>query len=610
MSLPRRSPFVFALALSACAGTHRPDPGSPGAAETRTTPPPSSAVAGVPFAPGGSYVWRVTSAGSVVRTERSDDPEQPPRETPPSEVTLEDELRVHVRADGTTRMGLARGTIPLVGPAAELLPSDLPGTRTWSEPGMGETWSSVSPDVTAMDVVSRDPDGLVRIARTVETPASTRYNLRVRAEGVGARAKGVPRYASLRWTTHQTLEVRTPRLGKFPSFDVTQRIELVTTLTYDAERSQAYAAERGEIARRAKLAERDLGAWLAQNGPSEEIARAARGLKGGMSSLLAMSEGETRDHERRLGVLHFHLGARTDEVVAALFADRASLDMLPLPFQITCHMAPDMPLGLLRHPELPAAREMLAACADERLRPELTRMSKAKGPLAAEAAKTLTKMDLLRAPARALAKDRDAGDLGARLTELVMAGAGQTGVELVGALVSELDRATSDVDRSLLVQWLEALTLAPHGKDVVAWRGFWATHAKRPAVEWNLEAARSPVGTLRAAAYQHLAGETKPPPAIFAALTEGLADVRPAVRISAASALVRLGDPRGVPPLLDALEGDLTDRGSAFLALAPRMPVTFGFDWKAPHAERAEALARIRAWAAREGLDTRAHSPD
>lgn len=406
-------------------------------------------------------------------------------------------------------------------------------------------------------------------------------------KGTAARTSGVPHFGSVIWTFTSVADT-SPKGAHDEAvhFDVSGTI----SVQYDAERSAARLGERAEIASRARHAARGFDAYLARNGAKEEIARALAETPADLTMEIA------KKRPAYIVTLSFHLRRNPEDVAAALFAARPDPDALPWFLRRSCEVSHGFPVAIAKHAPVPSARHLLAGCADERVRPALVAIAKGKDDLATTAKKTLASLDALKTPSKAFARNADES-LVARGNDIMMAAILNDRRALVPALIAELER-----EPDTAAQWLEALTLAPLGKDPNAWRAFWATHEKLPASAWALEAAASPVATIRAVAYGVLATlpateETR------AVVARGLDDPRPRVKLAAAIALVSLGDDRGVAPLLALLEqGAAGERETALVALAPRMPVTFGFDPRAPEAERAEALARIRVWAEREGL--------
>jgi hypothetical protein len=76
----------------------------------------------------------------------------------------------------------------------------------------------------------------------------------------------------------------------------------------------------------------------------------------------------------------------------------------------------------------------------------------------------------------------------------------------------------------------------------------------------------------------------------------------PGVRYEAATAMLRMGDRRGLPTMIDGLEdADPLVRGRAILVLKARTGNTMGYEAQGRTDDRQAAVARWRAWLARGG---------
>lgn len=80
-------------------------------------------------------------------------------------------------------------------------------------------------------------------------------------------------------------------------------------------------------------------------------------------------------------------------------------------------------------------------------------------------------------------------------------------------------------------------------------------------------------------------------------ITKGLDDAVPSVRYQAAASLVRLGDSRGFPALVEGLsDRELPSRFKCFQALRNATGQDFGYQHDASPEERGQAVARWRDW--------------
>ncbi len=91
-------------------------------------------------------------------------------------------------------------------------------------------------------------------------------------------------------------------------------------------------------------------------------------------------------------------------------------------------------------------------------------------------------------------------------------------------------------------------------------------------------------------------------PRSLSALDAARRSSSPSVRYEAATSMLRMGDRRGLPTMIDGLEdSDPLVRGRAILVLKARTGNTMGFEPQGRADDRQAAVARWRAWLARGG---------
>jgi len=122
-----------------------------------------------------------------------------------------------------------------------------------------------------------------------------------------------------------------------------------------------------------------------------------------------------------------------------------------------------------------------------------------------------------------------------------------------------------------------------------------------PQLVANLESSDHEVQVMSA----YVLGMIRDPRSLDA-LGRATLDPHLTVRYEAATAMLRMGDRRGLSTMIDALESpDPLVRARAILVLRENTGETFGYKADDKPEDRAAALARWRAWIARTGGATR-----
>ncbi|MFK7984993.1 MAG: hypothetical protein AB8I08_03105 [Sandaracinaceae bacterium] len=541
-------PVLFALCLAAC--SRAPSAPRPEAPRAPSLSPHSIATE---VAEGDVLAYKVVSVSQ--------------QEGRP-EARREAVLYVERRGTELIAHGFESGPVPEALARRWWLPSPSDPAE-WVVPGEGRTSNVVRADFVVQDEheVTEGDEGLVVVTTRVARFALL-GEMRCRYEGLFDPAH--ERYIRMRSECSTSLDTSGSGLsGRAMEARGRSRFEA----SFDEE---AAALRRASLARYPTLrseARDGLDAYLAAHPVESEITRA---LDAGNLPLFYTRSHAAEvwtavlDNDRyhplfpRLTMPYF-LGGLPDEVVPVLLARLDDPDVARFVAGST-------------DPELRAAVERLAAGE--------------AGVLRERAAETL------------LTASRQPADLrGMALNELAMYGTRMLAVappeRYVPVLIDILAEAPDGPRSAIVVQWLEALTLRSHGRDVAAWQGFWTEHHDRPHRAWCLDAAESSVPLLRAAAFRSLAAQDPGDPA-RALLTTALADPAEGVRDAAARTLLVWGDRAAFAHALRALDSfSLARRRVGFDMLTYFGEHALGYAPDAPEEERVAAIARWRAWAAR-----------